>query len=65
MDNRRCLDGCVYVCDYMPEINNLDLTEKKLLVYNCQARVLVLVILLDYSLRLVSIPVSKGPELKL
>ena len=31
----------------------------------CQARVLVLVIVLDYSLRLVSIPVSKGPELKL
>ena len=32
---------------------------------NCQARFLVLVIVLDYSLRLVSIPVSKGPELKL
>ena len=31
----------------------------------CQARVLVLVIVLDSSLRLVSIPVSKGPELKL
>ena len=29
---------------------------------NCQARVLVLVIVLDYSLRLVSIPVSKDPE---
>ena len=34
-------------------------------VVYCQARVLVLVIVLDYSLRLVSIPVSKGPELKL
>ena len=32
---------------------------------NCQARFLVLVIVLDYSLRLVSIPASKGPERKL
>ena len=44
---------CPYV--YMPPFNSI----------NCQARVLVLVIVLDYSLRLVSIPVSKGPELKL
>ena len=43
----------------------INLTFQEILNPYCQARVLVLVILLDYSLRLVSIPVSKGPELKL